>query len=143
MTTKLLTGMLVLTALLLAMLSLKLNVLQSDLEVEQTKTAQLNSTLASRDSQILQWEQAAAAQRKRLNQLSKEHQRIRATLTERETVIKELHHDNTEIQIWAATPLPAAVASLCQHPDYRGAGDYRPDWSLRQPLPAGRQRAQD
>ena len=113
-----------------------------DLQLEKQKNATLMQEKSDRDETISLLQQTEASNKKRLTQLQAERNRIVAKLTERESFINGLYHDNPDIQDWANTPLPDAIVRLRQRADTTGTGDLRPELPTSEPLlPAGSQPA--
>jgi LysB family phage lysis regulatory protein len=116
--------------------------LHQALQLEKQKNATLVQEKSDRDETISLLQQTEASNKKWLTQLQTERNRIVAKLTERESFINGLYHDNPDIQDWADTPLPDAIVRLRQRADTTGAGDLHPELPTSEPLlPAGSQPA--
>ncbi|SFB12195.1 phage lysis regulatory protein, LysB family [Collimonas sp. OK607] len=94
--------------------------------------------IGQRDTVITALTDAATRNGKAAAKLQTAHDRISATLTERENLIESLLHDDPTLRNWADTALPDAVARLREHPAATGADDYRQRLPSDHPLqPAG------
>ncbi|PRC90872.1 hypothetical protein S2091_4453 [Solimicrobium silvestre] len=123
-----------LSLLVVVLLGTTIILQRTSLIAEKQKNTTLTNEKAERDQTIKQLQAAEVSNKKRLAQLQTERNRISATLSERETFIENLHHDNPLIQSWADTPLPAAIVQLRQRPAATGASEYHSELSQPPPL---------
>lgn len=110
--------------------------LRAELETAQeaAQTAQQGNT--DRDATIKQLQDIEKAKDIARAKLEGERTAIRSILSDRETLIGKLTHENAELRAWSLTPLPGDVSRLRNHPAYTGAASYRDGLRSRQPLPA-------
>ncbi|MEB0012565.1 hypothetical protein QN379_18055 [Glaciimonas sp. Gout2] len=87
-----------------------------------------------RDRIIATLQAADVKQRQATIKLQAARASMAVTLSERETLIEQLHHD-LSIRPWAVTPLPDAIARLRKRGSLTGADAYRQWLSASHPLP--------
>jgi len=124
-------------------LCLVIAVQRDALTAAKERTALAEEKIGQRDTVITALKEAATRNSKAAAKLQTAHDRIAAALTERESHIESLIHDNVTIRRWADTPLPDAIASLREHPAATGADTYRQRLSSSHPLPATSDSTQD
>jgi len=131
------------SALGIGALCLVIAVQRDALTAAKERTALAEEKIGQRDTVITALKETAARNSKAAIKLQTAHDRIAATLTERESHIESLIHDNATIRRWADTPLPDAIVGLREHPAITGADDYRQRLSNAHPLPTISGSAQD
>ncbi len=113
------------SALAVGALCLVIYVQRDGLTAAKERAELAEQEIGKRDAVITSLKDAATRNSKAAAKMQAAHDRISATLTERENLIESLQHDDPTIRSWADTPLPDAVARLREHPAATGADDYR------------------
>ena len=98
------------------------------------QAARAEQGVNERDRLIATLKAADVKQRQATIKLQAARASMAVTLSEREILIDQLHHD-LSIRPWAVAPLPDAIAGLRQRPSLIGADAYRHWLSASHPLP--------
>lgn len=114
-----------------------------NLDAEKLRADTAEKSVSDRDAIIEKINETAAGNSKALNKLQADRDHIRSTLSNREIQIRNLQNENAEIRNWADIPVPAAIASMRQHPAITGADAYHQRLSGSDPLHASRNVAPD
>jgi LysB family phage lysis regulatory protein len=128
--------------LFVGVLCLVIYVQRDSLQTAQERIERAEQATRDRDGTIKTLTDTAARDKRAAVKLQAARDNIAAALTERESQIESLLHDNPQVRSWFDTPLPDAIAGLRQHPAATGAGDYRqrlPGSHALQPASGGAQ----
>jgi LysB family phage lysis regulatory protein len=99
--------------------------LRADLHTAQDERDDAQQATLDRDTVIKGLQDTAKRNEAARAKLETSQAGIRSTLTDRETLIRNLQNENAELRTWATGPVPAAVVRLREHEAITGAAAYR------------------
>jgi LysB family phage lysis regulatory protein len=108
--------------------------LHAELETSQAAAKAAQQGIADRDDTIKNMRDIQHSVELARAKLEGERAAVRATLSDRETLIGKLQYENAEIRTWSAVSLPGDVIRLREHPAVTGAASYRAGMPSREPL---------
>lgn len=112
------------SALFVGTLGVVIYIQRNSLAETTARAERAENNVRDRDDAIKTLKQISERNAKAAARLQAERNRIHATLSERETMIENLQHENATIRHWSESPLPDAIAGMRERPALSGADAY-------------------
>lgn len=105
----------------------RIEVADKNTELAQSATTAAQGRADRSEAKSNALSQALQEERQAQTKLRSTQDQLRSALANRQSMIEDLKHENSELRKWAGQPLPDAARRLRERPAITGAASYR-DW---------------